>query len=42
MLNANQSNYSFGGLHLIFEQLFDQIEIGNEKIILIFKPTDLN
>ena len=27
MLNANQSNYSFGGLHLIFEQLFDQIEI---------------
>lgn len=27
MLNANQSNYSFGGLHLIFEQLFDQIQI---------------
>jgi spermidine synthase len=32
MLNANQSNYSFGGLHLIFEQLFDQIEIGKYEI----------
>lgn len=32
MLNANQSNYSFGGLHLIFEQLFNQIEIGKYEI----------
>jgi spermidine synthase len=32
MLNANQSNYSFGGLHLIFEQLFNQIEIGKYDI----------
>ena len=38
MLNANQSNYSFGGLHLIFEQLFDQIEIGKfeiKKVLLL-------
>lgn len=38
MLNANQSNYSFGGLHLIFEQLFDQIEIGQydiKKVLLL-------
>jgi len=32
MLNANESNYSFGGLHLIFEQLFDQLEIGKYEI----------
>jgi spermidine synthase len=38
MLNANQSNYSFGGLHLIFEQLFNQIEIGKcdiKKVLLL-------
>ena len=38
MLNANQSNYSFGGLHLIFEQLFDQIQIGKydiKKVLLL-------
>jgi spermidine synthase len=38
MLNANHSNYSFGGLHLIFEQLFDQIEIGKyaiKKVLLL-------
>lgn len=38
MLNANQSNYSFGGLHLIFEQLFDQIAIGKydvKKVLLL-------
>ena len=38
MLNANQSNYSFGGLHLIFEQLFEQIEIGKydiKKVLLL-------
>jgi spermidine synthase len=32
ILNANQSNYSFGGLHLIFEQLFNQIEVGKYEI----------
>jgi spermidine synthase len=38
MLNANQSNYSFGGLHLIFEQLFDQIELSQydiKKVLLL-------
>lgn len=38
MLNANQSNYSFGGLHLIFEQLFNQIEIDKydiKKVLLL-------
>jgi ubiquinone/menaquinone biosynthesis C-methylase UbiE len=38
MLNANHSNYSFGGLHLVFEQLFDQIEIGKfeiKKVLLL-------
>jgi len=38
MLNANHSNYSFGGLHLIFEQLFDQIAIGKydiKKVLLL-------
>ena len=38
MLNANQSNYSFGGLHLIFDQLFYQIEIGKfeiKKVLLL-------
>lgn len=38
MLNANHSNYSFGGLHLIFEQLFDQLEIGKydiKKVLLL-------
>jgi len=38
MLNASQSNYSFGGLHLIFEQLFNQIEIDKydiKKVLLL-------
>ena len=38
MLNADQSNYSFGGLHLIFEQLFNQVEVGKypiKKVLLL-------
>lgn len=32
LLNANQSNYSFGGLHLIFEQLFEKVELKKYEI----------